>query len=238
MGPMDHSQAVEQMAAERYLLDELTPEAREAFEEHVFDCHECAMDIRAAAAFVDEAKAQLPTLTQAVLSPPSNPAKPRVKRDRWFMGLRPGFAVPAFATLLLVLGYQNFVTFPALRTEANQPRLLPSTQLHGATRGGPGVTITADRKHGVALPVDVSPQPGIAPSMSYSFDLFDSQEKLVWTGVIAAPAADEGGDQRITLAVPGKMLRSGSYTVAVSGVGPQGERTPIERYVFAVRFAD
>ena len=67
---MDHSQAVEQMAAERYLLNELTPEAREAFEEHVFDCHECAMDIRAAAAFVDEAKIQLPALVRPLPSSP------------------------------------------------------------------------------------------------------------------------------------------------------------------------
>ncbi|MGD0910194.1 MAG: zf-HC2 domain-containing protein [Candidatus Acidiferrales bacterium] len=236
---MDHSQAVEQMAAERYLLNELPPEAREAFEEHVFDCHECAVDIRAAAAFVDEAKALLPALTQAVPSPPSaSPAKPRVKRDGWFIWLRPAFAVPVFATLLLVLGYQNLVTFPALRTEANEPRLLPSAPLHGATRGGSGLTITADRKRGVALPLEISEEPGVAPATSYSFDLLDSQGKLVWTGIIAAPPSSDSGDQRITLAIPGAMLQNGSYTVAVSSVGPQAERTPIERYVFAVRFID
>jgi hypothetical protein len=235
---MDHSQALEQMAAERYLLNELPPEAREAFEEHVFDCHECAMDIRAAAVFVDEAKAQLPALTQPVPSPPSaSPAKPRLKRDRWFDWLRPAFAVPVFATLLLVLGYQNLVTFPALRMEANEPRLLPSAPLRGATRGGSGLTITADRKRGVALPLEISQESGVAPATSYSFDLLDSQGKKVWTGVIAAPPGD-GGDQRITLAIPGAMLQNGSYTVAVSSIGPQGQHTPIERYVFAIRFID
>jgi hypothetical protein len=197
------------------------------------------MDIRAAAAFVDEAKTQLPALTQAVAPPPSaSPARPRVKRDRWFVWLRPAFAVPVFATLLLVLGYQNLVTFPALRTAANEPRLLPSAPLHGATRGGSGLTITAERKHGVALPLEISQEPGVAPVASYSFDLSDSQGKLLWTGVIAAPAAGDGGDQRFTLAIPGAILQNGSYSVAVSGVGPQGERTPIERYVFAVRFID
>ena len=39
---MNHTEAVEQMAAEGYLLNELTPDARDAFEEHVFDCAECA----------------------------------------------------------------------------------------------------------------------------------------------------------------------------------------------------
>ena len=59
---MNHSEAVEQMASERYLLNELTPDARDAFEEHVFDCPECALDLRAGTLFVHEAKVQLPEL--------------------------------------------------------------------------------------------------------------------------------------------------------------------------------
>jgi anti-sigma factor RsiW len=35
---MKHEEAVQQLAIERYLLDELTPELREQFEEHLFDC--------------------------------------------------------------------------------------------------------------------------------------------------------------------------------------------------------
>ena len=59
---MNHSEAVEQMTSERYLLNELTPDARDAFEEHAFDCPECALDLRAGALFVHEAKVQLPEL--------------------------------------------------------------------------------------------------------------------------------------------------------------------------------
>jgi hypothetical protein len=236
---MDHSQAVEQMAAERYLLNELTPEAREAFEEHVFDCPDCALDLRAAAAFVDEAKAQLPTLMAPLPARSSAGAvKPRVKWDGWLLWTRPAFALPAFAALLLVLGYQNLVTLPALRTEANQPRLLAWTPLHGATRGGAGETIAADRKHGVAVPIDLSPQPGVAPYASYAFDLTDSQGKTVWTGSIGGPAPGESGGQRVLLAIPAAILRNGAYTVAVSGVGRDGERTPMDRYAFNLVFSD
>ena len=53
---MNHSEAVEQMTSERYLLNELAPDARDAFEEHVFDCPECALNLRAGALFVHEAK--------------------------------------------------------------------------------------------------------------------------------------------------------------------------------------
>ena len=69
---MNHSEAVQMMATERYLLGELSPELREAFEEHYFDCQECALDLRTEAAFVDAAKAQLPNMatSRSGLRPP------------------------------------------------------------------------------------------------------------------------------------------------------------------------
>jgi anti-sigma factor RsiW len=53
---MDHQQATQLMAVEKYLLDELAPEVRDEFEEHFFDCQECATDLRATAGFMDAAK--------------------------------------------------------------------------------------------------------------------------------------------------------------------------------------
>jgi len=127
---------------------------------------------------------------------------------------------------------------PGLRSEADQPRLLAWTPLHGATRGGARATITADRQHGVDLPIDLTPLSGNPAYGSYTFDLVDSQGKTVWTGSIAAPATGESGAQRISLAIPAAMLRNGSYTVAVSGIGGQGERTPIDKYTFDLVFTD
>jgi len=236
---MDHSQAVQQMAAERYLLDELTPDAREAFEEHLFDCPECALDLRAGAAFVDEAKAQLPEIMASLPAPArAGTGRPKVKRNHWLAWWRPAFAAPAFAALLIVLGYQNLVTFPALRTAANQPRLVPLAPLHGATRGAAHLTVTADRKHGVALPVDLPLEPGIANYISYSIDLYDPQGRLAFAGVVAAPGEGARGDQPFSLVIPGAMLRNGAYSVAVSGVAPHGERTVIERYVYDLLLTD
>ncbi len=233
---MDHSQAVEQMAAERYLLNEMTPEAREAFEEHVFDCPDCALDLRAAAAFVNEAKAQLPTLMAPLPAPHSaGTVKPRVKRDSWLSWWRPVFAAPAFAALMLVLGYQNLVTLPTMRAEANQPRLVSWFPIRGATRGGP---ISSDREHGVGLPIDLSSQSGTAAYASYSIDLIDPQGKTVWTGSVAGPASDDNSGQRVMLAIPGAMHKNGAYTVAVSGIDPQGTRTQIDRFTVNLVFTN
>jgi len=58
---MNHQLAVETRATERYMLDELDQESRSAFEEHYFSCYDCAADVKAAAVFVDNAKAVLLT---------------------------------------------------------------------------------------------------------------------------------------------------------------------------------
>ncbi|MGP8226591.1 MAG: anti-sigma factor family protein [Terracidiphilus sp.] len=233
---MDHNEALQQMAAERYLLDELTPDAREAFEEHLFDCPECALDLRAGVAFVEEAKVQLPKLARTMPAPVRS-REPRAERGWWQTWFQPAFAAPVFATLLLVIGYQNLVTYPGLRAAANQPRLLPWTPLHGATRGA-HLAITADRQHGVALPIDIPQPPSIGAYASYSFELTDPQGKQVWTGSVAAPGDEAGDSQRISLVIPGAMLSNGMYTVAVSGVTAQGDRTRIDQYAFDLHLTD
>jgi hypothetical protein len=236
---MDHSEAVQQMAAERYLLNELTPEEREDFECHLFECPECALDLRSGAVFVEEARAQLPELTSALPTPaPSRASESGAKRKWWLVLLQPAFAAPAFATLLLVVGYQNLVTYPALRATAGQPRLLSWAPLHGATRGGAHQAVTVDRHYGVVLPVDLPPQPSMGAYTSYAFDLYDPQGKLAWTGLAPANTGEAGDGQRLSLVIPGTMLRNGTYTVAIAGVAAHGERTEIDRYAVDLRLTN
>lgn len=236
---MEHSEAVEKMAAERYLLNELTPNELEAFEDHLFDCPECALDLRAGAAFVDEAKAQLPELTANLPAPARvRTEKLKLKPSRWLSWCRPAFAVPAFAALLMLVGYQNLITYPALRIAANVPRLYPTVPLHGATRGDTRLTVTTNRKSGIALPVSLPQAPGLAAYSSFAFDLYDPQQKLVWTSLVAAPSGGEDGGQSLSLTIPGIILQNGSYSVTVSGIAPQGQRDVIERYAFDLRLTD
>jgi hypothetical protein len=227
---MDHNEAVQQMATEKYLLDELSPELRDAFEEHFFDCPECAMDLRAAAAFVDEARVQLPELS-GPLSVPSASSVSRgpqtaAKKEPWWSALwRPVFATPVFATLLLIVGYQNLVTYPALRLAANEAVLSPTVYLHAGTRAGGHTAIEVDRKQGIALVVDRPPQQDYT---SYLFQLYDPQGKLA----LSLSASNDGqpADGTLSLAIPGAGLSDGAYTLAISGLASNGDRTEIERH--------
>jgi anti-sigma factor RsiW len=236
---MDHSEAVQQMAAERYLLDELPPDLRDEFEEHVFDCSECAMDLRAGAAFVEEAKAQLPGLIAQDAPGPAreSPAASKASKVPWWKSLfaNPLIAGPVFAALLVVIGYQNLIMYPALRSEATEPRLSPAVTLHAGVRGSAGAAINANSKQGVTLLIDV---PDVTGYASFSFDLYDPQGKLVWShGMPSAEqaAADNGS---LSLDLPGAGLRQGTYALVVSGVTAGGEHREVERESFNIQLHD
>lgn len=214
---MEHGEAVQQKATERYLLNELTPDARDAYEEHLFDCTECAMDLRAASAFMDEAKVQLPALLTR---------EPARERRNWFAWagplLTPAFAAPAFAALILLIGYQNLVQFPAQRATAGQPRLLTQAALHLGARGDATV-IETDRGQGVSLSVDLPQRDGIT---SYALTLTGPDGKQLAIGSIDA------GQSTAAVEIPGAGLQPGKYTLAVSGAG-----APISQADFEIQFA-
>jgi len=233
---MNHSEAVEQMAVERYLLGELDAHAREDFEEHMFGCAECALDTRVATVFIDEAKTELGKVA------PSQPAaKSTAMKEKgwshWFVWLRPAIATPVFAALVMMIGYQNLVTLPSLRKAATQPAIIPVAPLSGVTRGENRTTIAVDRAHGISVPVDIPLDPAIGTFVSYSFDLYDPQGKRAWSGTIPASAKSSTGDLQFSFVVRGGMLKSGTYRVSISGTGAHGETTPIENYVFDVALA-
>src|SRR3954469_17960246 len=50
---MSHDEAINDGATERYVLDEMPDEERDAFEEHYFECAVCAEDVRTAIALKD-----------------------------------------------------------------------------------------------------------------------------------------------------------------------------------------
>jgi hypothetical protein len=227
---MNHSDAIQNMSAERYLLGEMTVEDRELFEEHYFTCEDCALDLRAAMAFIGEAKVQLPGLIESPrLAPAVRPAQE--KKKSWLGWLTPAFSAPAMAVLLGVVAYQNLATIPALRSAATRPEVLPWVSIHMGTRSGVPTPVSADRTQGVVLLVDL-PQQG--SYVSYAFELFDDQGKSVWKG--DPKTLDQTDNGTVSVLVPGGGLREGVYALAAYGVMPSGERTETSRRMLDIRF--
>jgi hypothetical protein len=221
---MDHDQAVRQKATERYLLNELDPGLRDEFEEHLFDCQDCALDVRAAAMFVEQSK--------VVLAEPPVPAQVRVPfpvpaKVGWIGWLRPALAVPVFALLLVAVTYQQVVN-RHLKQAINTPQLLPWTSINVSTRGSITPIITAKPGEGFLLFVNTPPDHAYS---SYTADLYDPAGRLEWSLTIPAAFADDTWPIR----VPGGRRGKGVYTLAVRGTSVTGQSSEIGRYPFELQ---
>ncbi|HVI09712.1 MAG TPA: zf-HC2 domain-containing protein, partial [Candidatus Binatia bacterium] len=217
--PMDHEVVVREKMTERYLLDELDEQQREQFEEHYFDCAECALDVKAAAMFVDQSRLALAKeQTRAVAAAPAT-------EKSWFSWLRPAFAVPALALLLVVVGYQNLVVYPKMERALNQPQLLPWASVNTRVRGASVPTIAVLQGARFLLFVNIPPDGNAA---HYMADLYNPAGKLEWSmSIPASSVQDEWPVQ-----VPGAERQAGEYTLAVREVTPSGETKEVGRALF------
>ena len=220
---MDHTESRGLMAAEKYLLGELTPEQREEFEEHFFDCRECALDVRAGAAFVEHSKVVL--AEPVIVSAARVPVLAKPGRFAW---LRPAFIVPVLAALLMVIGYQNLVTYPQLKQAADSPQILPWASINVSTRGTSTIQISTRPKEGFHLLVNIPPE---SRYTSYTFDLSSPSGRLEWSRTTPATSSDEAR----SIYVPGANQEPGVYTLAVRGNTATNESSDLGHYSVEVQ---
>jgi len=236
---MDHDVVVRQHMTERYLLDELEPQARDEFEEHFFDCPDCALDVRAGAMFVEQSKIALAEKSEPISAwSPVN--APVAIKPGWLAGLRAGlrtmlrpiFAVPVLA-LLLVIGYQNLVTYPQLARQFNSPQVLPWAPVNVGTYGSEGPVITAHSGQGFLLFVRIPPDGGYS---HYTAELYNPAGKLEWSLTIPVTSGQATSAQdQWPVQVPGANREAGSYTLAVHGITTAGESKEVGRASFELQ---
>jgi hypothetical protein len=228
---MEHPYASEHRLVEQYLLDELSPEMRDEFEQHFFDCRECAAELRMTSEFLQAARTELQraeaeTVMQATGSRYSL---------RTLLQWRPVFAVAAFAACLLMVVYQNAVTLPRLRSEvahADIPAVLPSLSLVGGnSRGGSLPSVNASGAGWILLQVDIPMQEGIT---SYTCSLYSPRHELLWSVPVSAEAAKD----TVSLRAPLGDAAGGTYSLVVRAGGSQGSAaatgTELVSYFFVV----
>jgi hypothetical protein len=220
---MDHDEAIRLTATERYLLGELSPELRDQFEEHFFDCPECARDMRAASMFIEQSKTVLAEgVNKEVAAVPSQAG---VGRFAW---LRPSFAIPALALLLAVIAYQNLVTYPHLEQAVNRPQVLPWATINTRTRGSITPVIAAPRGGSFVLFVNIPPDPRYS---RYIADLYNPAGKLEWSLTIPGKMAED----TLSLQIPGTNRDGGTYALALRGISADGQTTEIGRTSFELQ---
>jgi Putative zinc-finger len=201
---MDHHQAVKSQVCEKYLLGELSPELRDAYEEHYFSCAECAMQLRSAAELIGASQhifARTPAI-DAKVHAASN-------RGGWFKWLQPAIAIPVFASLLLLVGYQNFVTIPHLKQSVSS-RVLPMFSLISTnTRGETAPEFVAQPDEPLGLYVDV---PADAAYSTYDIRLQDPNGKTIPLRTLSYAEAQK---TQVVVVNPGKT--AGNYSLIIFG---------------------
>jgi hypothetical protein len=217
---MEHAYAVENRLVERYLLNELAPEARNAFEEHYFDCQECAAELRMTDAFMKEARKELRQPEDTPRLQMVSPRNPLRNLLQW----KPAFAISALAACLVVMIYQNAVTFPRLRNDVAQvdaPVVLPTISLVGGnSRGGSVPSSTLNGSKTVLLQVDIPAQDRYS---RYICSLYTPQHQLLWTVQVSAAQAKD----TVAIRAPVQAGASGTYSLEVRGDSPgNGSTSP------------
>jgi hypothetical protein len=198
---MTHQHAVETLAAERYLLDEMAELERFAFEEHYFSCAACAEDLRLSALMRDGAKAGLVEAPAARTSAPSRSVASHA-------GWRAILPWAAAASVAIAAGYQSLVTLPALRRQQSEPQVLAPITLRPASRGNePTVALGLG---GIAtFAIDLN-RPESVTSLTYELNSADG--KTIASGRAPAPAIGAP----LLLMIPASTLGAGGqYTLAV-----------------------
>jgi hypothetical protein len=237
MAQMDHNEAVRLQAAEKYVLGELPQNLREDYEEHYFECAECALDLKAVATFVDTSREVLRAERE------KSAEKAPVAAGGWLAWLRPVVAVPVFAALLLVVVYQNTITIPqAKRGESlsagqvftSSFSLKKADTLGGEeAKAGDEGKVQVHANEGFALKFDFTPRQRFD---SYVGQIRDASGQSVLQVRIPGSSAN----REVQIAVPGGVVQPGNYALVLAGdpgaKGQMSKENEVSRLSFTVEF--
>jgi len=204
---MEHDDAIRLQAAEKYVAGELAPGEKDAFEEHFFDCAECAEEVRWEMAFAANTRAAGGELQS------QTPAAPEAVGWWNRLRLRPVVAFSFGANLALAAALVFVVTIGTHREEmarfAEKPYFAPgpakgAADIHEIAAGEPYYT--------VHFPVSG------AASLTYNYEVLDEAGQRQSSGSLQGPA----GKDELYLQIPVARLSAGVHTLVVRG-GPGGE---------------
>jgi len=228
---MEHERAVQSLAVESYLLGEMTPGERDAFEEHYFECGICAEDVRSASQFLEDMKGVLGAAPRPSAVPmPSREARDR--RSSWWNWLQPQFAAALVAVFGIVAAVETFSTIPGLKhqvSEISAPRALRSRVLKPQTRGASTV-LTLEPGEPALLTLDgLDLPPAAASRLQFIVKSNDDRDILSFSGEYP------GADEPVIVSFPNLDLPAGSYVLHVGTTSTAGTVSELGRYPFELK---
>jgi anti-sigma factor RsiW len=172
---MTHHQAVETMAAERYLLDEMSEIERYRFEEHFFECDECADTMRVGHQLRENAGHVFGAIAAEQRQPVAETAT-----SWWRQPLRVAIPWAAAAVLALALIYPGRSGFTPATSDSAQ--VFAPTMLRPASRGAVPAVVVPESGAALALDVNIG-----SPGDEITYTLTREQGDTVASGRTRVP---------------------------------------------------
>lgn len=196
---MDHKFAIQEQLVERYLLNELSESERDQFEEHYFDCLDCAEEVRQGAHFTAGAR-------HVLREQPAAPGgvEPRRSWRDWVWNPLPAYALAA--ALAITVTVQQ-----AKQPARLEPQFLSGVELRPATRGAPQVIRIAPGQRTLEVAV------GVPSGAAYTCTLVNESGTIgnpIQTPVLEAP--------EIRLLLPADEFRNGKFRLVVRALSSAG----------------
>jgi hypothetical protein len=230
---MDHIEAVNHQAVERYLLGQMPEAEIDAFEKHFFECGTCAEEVESGVLFQENTRAAFPPIPKQ--APAAKPNWLSNRLSQWWSS--PAFAAPALAAGLLAVTtiYQAGFVIPALRqqiAQAHAPQSLLAFALRSGTRG------EASQQNRITVPaattsflIDLDLTDTSFPS--YRCDLYSDSGTALFSIDSPAPPLDSP----LNLLIPVTRLKPGVYTLKVRGMRGSLPGPEIAHYTFMLTLA-
>ena len=217
---MDHAEALQSQAVEKYLLGELSTAQADEFAEHFFDCEECATDLRMTSAFVDTTKKVLATDGARTPQP-----IPKRSSSQW----QPArYAIAAAVALFAFILYQNTVTIPRLRSSSAPQALAFFSMADLGARSAVQPVIHPVQGKPFILFLDIPPHPNVSEYRCQILTPSGSQ-------VLSIDVPQAATDKTVPLYIPASALAHGDYLFTISGrAGNETSFTELERHPFQV----
>jgi hypothetical protein len=185
---MEHTEAQQSQAVERYFLNEMTGGERDSFEDHYFDCRLCAEEMADGAKLVAAGR-------RVALNAPNVVPMPR----RWTAWV----SSAAAAVIAFIVG----VGLPV----SSSPSLVVASEIPmemGVSRGPGEAATVIDSKNPILLVTITDPR----PFPSYEILIRDSGRKVVASTPVTADQAKD------TIPLLPRSLPAGSYVMSIDGV--------------------
>jgi hypothetical protein len=228
---MNHQQAIDEHATERYLLREMTAEERRAFEEHYLDCAECLEAVTFGVEFLEAGHDVVREQAHEIVNPPVPSWRERFLPaiSGW---LRPVPAL-AFALVLSLAG----ITYQTITVHRQQQELASLKDLHpefrfvlrGESRGEARIVKVA---HNAQISVKVEFTPG-SDYTPYLADLVSADSKLKYSMPLSVgPNVDS-----ISFSIPAIGLHAGDYSLIIHQENKAGAVKDLSSR-FVLQFSD